>query len=82
MAILARRSLPSVQPLPKLPVEAGEHDDFDRDLAIAPPRASMRRHAWIGIVCLVLSAMGAIDLCLRVTEHWVPIPSEHVLPPR
>ena len=70
------------RPLPRLPVEAGEHDDAVRDIAATATRARIRRFAWIGAVALVLFFAFMFDVCVRVPEKWTPIPPEHVLPTR
>ena len=82
MAIVVRHPAPRVQPLPQLPLEAGEHDDFARGLAMAPPRAGIRKHAWIGVIALVVFAVCAFDFCVRVPSRWAPVSDEHVLPTR
>ena len=80
MAVAAQHRVPRVQPLPKLPVEAGEHDDFAREIAIAPPRAAIHRHAWLGVIGLVVLALCAFAFCVLVPASWVPISNDHVLP--
>ena len=78
----AARRISRVRPLPTLPVEAGEHDDFVREQAAAQPRTGKRRHVWLGGLCLLVLFGGLIGLCVHTSTRWVPISSEHVFPPR
>jgi hypothetical protein len=81
-ARVARRRTDAIRPLPELPAEAGEHDDFAREIATAPPKRRTGRNVWIGGVCLVLVVASTLAVCVRATARWAPIPQEHTLPVR
>lgn len=72
--LLRRRSIP---PSP----EAGEHDDFVRGTASAPPRPTAeQRHPWIGLVSVLVLVALFVATFVLVRARWTPIPDEHVLP--
>jgi hypothetical protein len=83
MAVFLPRRVRSVRRLPKLPVEAGEHDDFARQIAMAetPTQPWRRRNAWLGVLSLVLLGAVVVVTCVHQRTAWVPVPDDHVLLP-